>query len=203
MTESKSTPSPDDFSRLIGSALTMWAQVEYAHCCIFQTVASGVLGNGALMKAYWAVISFEARQKMVDAAVRETVSGHDEYLRIWTNLNNRLIRKNKIRNKLAHGTIVPTFESGQLVDVYFAPYFFPNIGKYILETALNDERLSDHDITSVIESFSALNQDLLSFFERYDREQILSRSQVMPDGTREAPRFHRPTPPPQIDDAQS
>ena len=191
----KQPPSIDDFTKMVGEILTIWGQVEYAHCALFQVAAAGVHGNSAIYRAYWAITAFEAKQKMVDAALRDAFEKHAEYLAIWNNLNNRLIAKNRVRNKVAHGTVVPILDDKGIREVSFAPYFWPNMEKFVGMTNGAQNHMDINDLKQIAESLGELNSEIWKFRERYVQEQIMPRSLIAQDGVKELPSFHRPESP--------
>lgn len=121
----------DELYRAIGRALTTWSRLEFDLCLVFcNSINPGGHSNPA-DGAYWAILSFEAKISAVSAVVQRAfppyLTEHEELNAAWTNLKNRLLRRNKVRNKIAHGTVVNLRwqnRVGPQVDVFFAPYYF-------------------------------------------------------------------------------
>jgi hypothetical protein len=181
----------DDYMALVGNVLTQWGQVEYAHATLFQTAASGVINNTALWRAYWSVVSFEGRQKMVDAALREAFGDHSEYLATWNNLNNRLIQKNQVRNKIAHGSVVRWGRGDGTVTPIFVPFFFAKMHENLDENGRFANKLTVNEFNAIQMSFLELFRDLNALQRRYHSEQIETRQITQTDGSTILPRFHR------------
>lgn len=189
-----SEPTVDDFLKVVGTILTEWGQVEFAHAILFQIAACGVFANTALLGAYWSVTSFEGRQKMVDAALRDAFHDHEEYLATWNNLNNRLIAKNRVRNKIAHGSVIPFNRPDGVVEISLIPFFYSRMREHIDGNTLKKGMVIS-DLNAIAESFRAMSADLYNFQNRYFEEQILPRATTRPDGSKEVPLFHRPKSP--------
>ena len=186
-----SNPKVDELMALVGHALTTWGQVELGHCMLFQIAASGTVDNSALGKAYWAVMSFEGRQKMVDAALQEAFSSKPEYLLIWNNLNNRLVQKNRSRNKIAHGSVVEFSKADGSTEIYFFKYFYSKLQDHIVDGKFRNG-LTAVDLAAIVKSFCELSSELDDFRQKYFAEQILPRETTQPDGSMALPQFHRP-----------
>ena len=133
-----------------------------------------------LTKAYWAVVSFEARQKMVDAAMRAAFQYKPRFLAEWDTLNNRLVAKNKVRNKIAHGSVVKSIQ-GTTEKLAFVPYFYANMdtnfdhGSGRFKTGMGVA-----DLNAIAKSFGELNRDLREFQQKVFLDQLAQLTQVSP-----------------------
>ncbi|MEI9418091.1 hypothetical protein [Mesorhizobium sp. Cs1321R2N1] len=156
MVINRDNPEPEErFNAAVGRAVMTWGYVEWLHSELFQQVATGQAGNQPLVRAYWAIVSFEGKHKMVDAAMREALSKHPGFLARWINISNRLQRKSRVRNKLAHGTLVspPRHKSGDqlaLVAAVYSKTEWPPEDELLLAEVLDTEA-----------SFTKLGNDML------------------------------------------
>lgn len=117
-----------DLYTAVGIALSRWNRVEWSLCNLFSTCISADF-SGASSRAYWAVLSFDAKLKMVDAAMRARCSSLPRFLSQWNKINNRLSTQNRVRNKIAHGTVMhfsweASDDGFEDEDVCLAPYFY-------------------------------------------------------------------------------
>ena len=157
----------------VGMALTTWSGVEFALSRLFaQSIEPKsfhpTFSQSVSERAFWGVASFEAKLKMVSETFTEAYFSHQEFLKIWTNLENRLRKSNKYRNKVAHGTVIQ-HNQGQpdnsiITTVYFAPYYWNLEAKsgrmFIPTTNVESERLSYRDIQSAIQRFKTLKDEI-------------------------------------------
>ncbi len=188
----KSIPSTKDFMTAVGTILTLWGRVESSHGIIFQGIASGVVSNGPLMAAYWAIVSFEGRQKMVDAALQEALARHPDYLAKWVNLNNRLIQKNRVRNKIAHGSVIRLAGSDGEQIPTFVPFFHSKIAENFGPKGKLKNNLSLTDLDVIANSILVLSGELQDFWQNYVDEQIFPKATELPDGSTALPMFDYP-----------
>ena len=112
----------------VGKCLTAWNRVEEQILYLVEYAHSDDKGrsNGSVMKGYWAVVSFEARLKWCDAVVGFSLrfDPHAELAARWNSLNNKLIKKAKQRNEIAHGSVVTLREAWETDDeIRFVPYY--------------------------------------------------------------------------------
>lgn len=156
-----------------GRALSTWAYVEWLHCELFRIIAGGHAGNSPLAKAYWAIVSFDGKHRMVNAALTEALSKHPTYLNSWKGLNNRLHALSKARNRLAHAQMVgyPNEKGVEAVAMVTAVYSTP-IGE--------GNRMSLARVTEIERSFDKLGTDLLAFQETFVVEQLSKAGEPMP-----------------------
>ena len=103
----------DEIYLHVGKALSKWNLVEFALCNIFvhAMVPNSRHVVGAAMSAYWAVVSTDARLKMVDVAVYHRSVGNPDLLKSWKLLCNKIRLISKKRNEIAHGLVINFFES--------------------------------------------------------------------------------------------
>jgi len=89
----------------IGRALTTWAGVEDALGQVY-CAAVNPRNFDPAERSYWAVVSFEGRLKMVGRAIAEREDPFSKLNKAWTPIRDDLLKQNKARNKLAHGSVV-------------------------------------------------------------------------------------------------
>lgn len=95
----------------VGMALSAWNSVEWALSRLFAQSLSPKTFNPSTSSsvseaAYWAIASVEARIKMVDVAMTEAYFADPEIKSTWANICDRVNRGRRVRNKIAHGTVV-------------------------------------------------------------------------------------------------
>jgi len=175
------TESQRDVYAAVGRALTEWNHVEAALCRFYcQCLAPGPGIYPA--SGFWAVVSFEAKLKMTDAIARACLDGHPRLLETWNALNNRLIGKNKNRNRVAHGSVWRTTwvnkDTGvEMTDVYLVPYFFQDDDtvppSQLFEDFDNDPRerarLGIKELSDITDSFRAASGRLKRLTESVAR----------------------------------
>lgn len=108
--------------RAIGHALAWWNHVETAlgdvFCAIF-----GSINNTAARGAYLAVINFNARLQMVEAAA-QAIRLESSLLEQWRVLKNKTDKKSAIRNKITHfSRMAVKGKDGEMV-IYMLPNFW-------------------------------------------------------------------------------
>lgn len=111
--------SEQDMDRAIGHALNSWNRVEDSLGDIF-CAAFGGINNLAARGAYMAVINFNARLRMVDAAMAASKLP-DDLMKRWSSIHNRADRKAEKRNKLTHFSRITDNTPGRGGTVYVVP----------------------------------------------------------------------------------
>jgi hypothetical protein len=170
---------PDDRPELVplyialGRALSGWAIVEnalgqcYAHCVGRGFVAS----QKSAVLAYWSVYSFNERLNMADAVITPTVATSPDLASKWDSPRDSLGKKNRQRNKLAHGSMMLVMPTKELEkpDAFLVPYAFSQLEKHDPTEWLksNDfrpkQRLYVHDIDTMRAGFVDVRDELREF----------------------------------------
>lgn len=88
----------------VGQALHSWSTVELELAWLF-TIITEIPDRRISQVAFAAIVSFDARVQMCNS-IMPLVTMNDVHRRYWTWLYNRLTKKVKKRNELAHFTIV-------------------------------------------------------------------------------------------------
>jgi hypothetical protein len=114
----------------VGSALNAWMHVEDRLSDIF-CLCIHPENKLPPAKAYWAVFSFQSRLDMVSAAVQARLYFEKDMLKLWDAAYNRLSRRAKKRNKIAHGCLQPDKRSRSEGD---KPYWSPFHWAYEVST---------------------------------------------------------------------
>lgn len=103
-----------EIRELVGQCIMAWSMVERAICALYTQCVDAPPGGPA---PYWlhaaifdTVISIDARLDMIEAAIRMQGSRHfsddlEIVLSEWTGLKNRLRKRYKRRNEIAHSDI--------------------------------------------------------------------------------------------------
>lgn len=157
---------PEQFYAAIGRALTVWSGLENDLCLLFCRCVGTAVAFPA-NHAFWAVVSFDAKLKMTDAAMVALFPDSHPISAKWVKLKNHLHKKNRKRNEIAHGTLVSMPYRDKRTkkatnDLFFAPYFWGSIGKNIpsTEDARPKDRMYLDDIRGATQKFSALQDRL-------------------------------------------
>lgn len=108
------------FTTAVGEALHQWSMVEMQLASLF-VVISRMPDYTAGQAAMAAVVSFEARLQVCNAVLM-FLDLSDFQSKYWTRLFNRLLKKLKKRNELAHFSIVE-LHGPEGIDRRLMPYF--------------------------------------------------------------------------------
>jgi hypothetical protein len=123
----------------IGSALDSWMKVEQHLAHVF-SICMNSENSLPAHKAYWAVFSFQSRLDMVHAAVQVRLFHEEQLLGQWNSMYNRLTRRAKKRNKVAHGCLQPARgERRKGAKPYWSPFHW----SYMIATL--PARQGEHD----------------------------------------------------------
>lgn len=181
MASTSTSKKSDEIYSAVGRALTIFSGIENEVCTLFTIAVRNSHSNQAAA-AYWAVTSFDARLRMVSAALRVSLKGDHLTFKKWnTVVVPNLSSLNAIRNKLAHGTVVgfrySTLKNPELRNgTYFCPYYWgrSSVSGAVLpqqhpvtEVVWHDprptERLEAHQIIRHAEDFLAAERRLANF----------------------------------------
>lgn len=184
-------PSADDYFAAIGHTLTTWGMVESALCGLFETVVSNLASCPPLRAAYWAIVSFEGKQKMADAAMLEVFRNHPPFLTRWKSINNRLIAKNKKRNSVAHGSVVELMRVDGTSKISFVPYFDKTAKEHFRDGDIVGG-LAVQDVRLMQESFRVLMIELGDLMSDYHEEQMFPAWPKRLDGLTERQMYRPP-----------
>jgi hypothetical protein len=111
----------------VGKALTLWASVESALCAAY-CICVNPLNAYPAVYAFWAIVSFEGKLAATHAAVEAACVTFPNLATEWNAIRNRLIEKNRKRNRIAHGSVVnmgwiKPSTGEQVWDAFLAPYY--------------------------------------------------------------------------------
>ena len=170
----------------IAEAIHQWSEVENSLAFVFAIGLDANLAHniGTSFAAFWRLQSFRSKLEVVNSVIN-TTDISDSLRDEWNSLHNRLSRKNKARNELAHFKIehwsnnepvlVPySTESKSIAD---AVAFQNNTGKDHRE--MNGRKaLYAHDVWQRSESFISLHKDLSAFCPKLNVERHVKRQGV-------------------------
>jgi hypothetical protein len=119
----------DDAEQLylyVGKALSRWNLIEesLSGLLFYALVADPDEVAGPTLAAYWAVVSMEARLKMVDAALRFSLITAPDILKEWSLLHKKISDRISSRNMIAHGMVIRLYKSENDRVPYLIPHFF-------------------------------------------------------------------------------
>ena len=182
MSAVKATES--EFYEAVGRALSKWSILEEHLCSVFITALQESSEDiaGPIAAAYWAVISFDARLKMVHAAVETRCFHFPELVREWARVRDAMSHNAQRRAELAHGTLLNAWYYDRKAkdhksELCFVPSFFKqttSMSQMQRSASAADarpaKRLSLFDINERIERFRELSAMLERFHARlYER----------------------------------
>lgn len=103
----------------VGRCLFLWSGIELNLSTFFtalhEDIVQSVENNHALRAAFDAVVSFEVRVAMIDAAVINSNKADQDIKDCWSSFSNKLRKKYKDRNAVAHfGIARRSTPSGQV-----------------------------------------------------------------------------------------
>lgn len=181
----------------VGSILMSWGRVEQIHSTLFAIITSGMYSNECLIRAYWSIQSFDARHKMTDAGIMEAFRDHNDYRAEWTAISAIIARRNKARNKIAHGSLL--FNADKTVGpegLFFIPFLNSNLSKSLGDKSLFNGAMRITDLIKIRAEFDELYEILSAFLSRYIHEHIFPSQKVQLDGSPASLGFEYPQKPP-------
>ncbi|MFC4724409.1 hypothetical protein ACFPB0_03800 [Glycocaulis abyssi] len=151
---------------LVGEALSLWNQIEGSLAFLF---ASYLKTDASIaMASYHAVISFEARLAMVNAAAEKKLRLHPELFDRWKTLSGRISKKAKKRAEIAHCTIMIMEHNGRYTVEALPYWHFSKLlagakyrGPGLMPVAPNGLSLSLKQLDDRIASFKDLNARII------------------------------------------
>ncbi len=93
-----------EFMETLAAAITQWQPVEMSLFGVFSALL-GPAHYAIASAAFHAIINFNTRLAVVDAAAHVALAGKPE-LAEWTTLHNRMNKRSKKRNELVHFMIL-------------------------------------------------------------------------------------------------
>jgi hypothetical protein len=124
----------NEIYQLIGRALTEWSKVEETLSGLFALATIQRVDDkiGPAACAFWAVLSFDAKLRMTDAALTFRLSDHEALVTEWHSLKKSLSKKAKKRAELAHGTVARwTFTNPKTKEKEAGSFFAPSLYKQV------------------------------------------------------------------------
>jgi hypothetical protein len=156
-------------------ATCVWGLVE-DYLCNVLIAATRPHNEDGLTKAFYAIVATDGKIKMTDAAVSVALLGRTRLLARWGTLVNRLNRKRRLRNELAHCQVVTRY--GKDDDVFLVPFF--NLHDYSALRALSDadaklHRLYVADVKQRADGFEEMRFELQEFAKRLTKQRRRQR----------------------------
>lgn len=151
----------------LGLAICAWSLVE-DYLCDVLLAAVRPPDTTALIKAYYAVPNVDNKIRMVDAAVNRVLHDRPRILSAWGTLVNRMNRKRRLRNELAHRQVISNYQRSG-VDVFLVPYFNLYDSDRLPGQATADKalpRLTILDVKQRSDGFEKLRHELQEFAKR-------------------------------------
>lgn len=143
----------EEFYVAYGECFSTWSDVELSLFSIFAYLI-GSPDYDAVASTFFSTTGFRAKLDIVDAVVSSSGRVPDEQKKVWAALRASASKSSRRRNQLAHGTVYfgrqATEQRKMFVGDQRQPY--------------QDSRLHAHDLKAIQESFSALSDQLSSFW---------------------------------------
>lgn len=98
------TVSEDDIYRLVGLALTNWAEVESELGTLF-VISIGATNKRAAYRSFFALHGFDSKLRVVNEAATGATYRMPELKTRWKSIHNRLDKHKDRRNDVAHGVV--------------------------------------------------------------------------------------------------
>lgn len=137
----------------VGQALHSWSTVELELAWLF-TIITEIPDRRISQVAFAAIVSFDARVQMCNS-IMPLVTMNDVHRRYWTWLYNRLTKKVKKRNELAHFTIVIWENETGAQSVRLVPYYSEGSQIFQQNNGLSIDQIEERD-----QSFTTLQSHL-------------------------------------------
>lgn len=173
-------PNPQDvIYAAVGRALSEWSAVEDQLGKVYCT-AINPRNSLSAERSYWAVTSFDARLKMVDAVINSRCKHKKIILTGWALVHTELVAQNRMRNKIAHGTVLrltnPNPNAKVQKELFFVPYHYSRHTPEVLESVLKKkrdprpaERLRARAINKTAEHFFNVGERLVLLYYAVQR----------------------------------
>lgn len=107
----------------IGEGLCMWTNLEDSLCGLYGSTLDIPRGSGLAAKAFWPVVSIEARLKLVNSVFQHRYSSDEWALLQWKIILTSINNLKPLRNELAHCDVVPTHVEGIYRGTWLIPYY--------------------------------------------------------------------------------
>lgn len=106
----------------VGRALSAWSFVEESLCSIFSNIVTPepTQSVGAASAAFWAIESFRGKLLSIDSAIHLRCFELPDVVGKWEILQKRAGEKCKLRNEIAHATVM---NYGRPDHTYLVPSF--------------------------------------------------------------------------------
>lgn len=144
----------------LADALSAWSRLEDTLAWVFDTalIPTGFQAQGSRavlygISLYFVPVAAETRIALVDDALQSRCSAHPcaKVLKpAWVRIHQRISRARKVRNKIAHGSVIEFKPSGSKSVVRLAGTFFQAVTK----TPANQlPGMSKHDVEQAARTF--------------------------------------------------
>jgi hypothetical protein len=182
----------EQFHAALGACITRWSNVEYELLGLFELCLQRA--EFRLVRAsFYAVENFRSKFGMVESALSVALKG-GSLLQEWSSkggLPQRLIAKGKIRNTIAHSTIIGIPKGKPGNTVYLRRSLFdPTMPRFIPTRPTNG--YFTRDLRAFSEQFLVLSDDLRAFGMKAERP----IKQFLRSSAQEQRRLRNPVPKP-------
>ena len=119
------SPKQIEFYATLGHAITTWAHVEQSLFMVYFR-AIGSPYSHSPSAAFFSIINFNAKLTMVDSVMTFRYQSYPDVLERWANIRNKLGKRAKRRNELAHWQLLIDATDGSYTHRLTPHLFDPN-----------------------------------------------------------------------------
>lgn len=148
-------PHQLEFYATLGLAITSWAHVERALFFVYFR-AVGSPASQVPSAAFFSIINFNAKLSMVDSVMTWRYDSYPEVLERWVNISNKLRKRARRRNELAHWQLLIDSTEGNHAHRLTPQLFDPNPFKGGKERQFHTVT----DIEAMTKKFNECRQEL-------------------------------------------
>lgn len=155
----------DSLYRAIGFALSQWQFIEAALAKLYVFLLRN--NNGAAHTSFFAIGNFYSQLEVVNAAAQQTLMQQKPLLTEWEGLYTRLDRHRKVRNNLAHFSLIVRGDLTEKHVYYLQPTWFDIA--HLSEP--NPTRYHFKDINSIAVTFEQTSREIENFAKKIAPQQ--------------------------------
>ncbi len=144
-----------EFYVAYGECFAAWSAVEFNLLAVYALLMNSS-DYHAVSAAYYSTTGFRAKLEMVDAVVKNSSRVNEDARKRWISLCERVSKKAKRRNELAHNAVF----FGRMVAVGERKMFLANP-----RTPSEGARLHAHDLSEIGQSFISLGEEVFLFWQ--------------------------------------
>lgn len=152
------TPSQEEydlFYRTFGECFSVWSELESRLLCIYVFLLHSPEYNAA-SASFYSTTGFRAKLELVDAVVQESQDVSSADLGVWSKLYEKISKKSKSRNQIAHQTVF----YGKVKDKQVKKMFVAHP-----RTPTEGAQLYLNELVQIRDSFLVVSDELFLFWQ--------------------------------------